>query len=216
MISRIFNSIRRKYESIKLRRLLINEMENFELRTYFKSKFDIEVGAYSYGCFDSRRVPRGTKIGRYCSFAPEVIIFNANHGLDFLSLHPYLYNVSLGFVAEETITRTACVFEDDVWVGYGAIILPTVRRVGRGAVIAAGSIVTKDVPPYSIVAGNPAVVKRYRFSPDIIDKIESTKWWLMEKNAFHQFVIENKELVYSPSFFFNKVTDAGGFHQLGN
>lgn len=134
-----------------------NEFESSHLRKYFKKKLNVEVGLYSYGCFDIRRFPAGTKIGRYCSFASTCIAFRRNHGLDYITTHPYLYNSSLNFVLKDTIDFQDLVIEDDVWIGHNAIILPSVSKIERGAVIAAGSIVTKNVKKYSIVAGNPAV-----------------------------------------------------------
>lgn len=68
-----------------------------------------------------------------------------------------MYNSSLNFVLKDTIDFQDLVIEDDVWIGHNAIILPSVSKIERGAVIAAGSIVTKNVKKYSIVAGNPAV-----------------------------------------------------------
>jgi tetrahydrodipicolinate N-succinyltransferase len=68
---------------------------------------------------------------------------------------------------------------NDVWTGHNVNILSGIN-VGDGAVIAAGSVVTKDVPPYAIVAGVPATIKRYRFSEKIIERLLSNKWWELE------------------------------------
>ncbi|NTW87902.1 MAG: CatB-related O-acetyltransferase [Desulfobulbaceae bacterium] len=175
------------------------EMTSLVLRKARAILFDVEIGLYSYGCFDPERIASGTTIGRYCSFAPMSYRFNGNHGIDFLSLHPYLYNPRLGMVDKETIVRTRCTIEDDVWVGHAAIILPSVAKIGRGAVIAAGSVVTKDVPPYAICAGNPAKVIRYRFDGKTIAQIEKTQWWLMSKEELSDLIRLNPELVYRPA-----------------
>lgn len=195
----MFRRIASIYGNFRLRRLLANEFESIELRRLFQERHRIEIGMYSYGCFDQNRIAPGTRIGRYCSFAGDVRVFNGNHGISFLTTHPYLYNPWLGMVKEETIQRTECVIEDDVWVGYGALILPSVRCIGRGAIIAAGAVVTKDVPKYAIVAGNPAVLKRYRFSPDVIHEIEMSNWWLLDKAGLKKLMIENKAFVYAPA-----------------
>jgi serine acetyltransferase len=76
-----------------------------------------------------------------------------------------------------------------VWIGASAIILPRVSKIGNGAIIGAGSIVTKDVLPYAIVAGNPAKIMRMRFNKDIIKKLEESKWWELDKKR----LIENKQ-----------------------
>lgn len=202
MIGRLLKAATGRLERMRLRKLLGNEFESMELRRLFEVRHGIRVGLYSYGCFDAGRIARNTQIGRYCSFAPTAYVFNGNHGLSFLSLHPYLYNPALAMVQRETIERSICVFEDDVWVGHNAILLPSVSRVGRGAVIAAGAVVTRDVPPYAIVAGNPAAIKRYRFEPDVIARIEETQWWMLNREQLAAWVRDKPDLVYGPQRYF--------------
>lgn len=188
---------------LRLKRMLRNQFESKELRDYFFKQYQIQVGMYSYGCFDSVRIAKGTQIGRYCSVSSTAYIFNGNHGLSFLTLHPYVYNTALGLVKEETILRTKCVIEDDVWLGHNSIITPNVTLIGRGAVVAAGAVVTKNVPPYSVVAGNPAKVIKYRFEPNIIAEIEKTQWWLKDVAEIKQMVDSNPSLIFSPAAYFN-------------
>lgn len=176
-----------------------DEFEGVLLRRYFHNLYGIEVGLYSYGCFDPKRVPRNTIVGRYCSFAPTAQIFNANHGLSFLSMHPYLYNTGLGMVPCETISRTRCTIEDDVWLGHNSVILPGVNTVGRGAVVAAGAVVTKNVPRYAVVAGNPARIIKYRFNSDVIERIEAMGWWRLDKDELKKIVVNDPDLAYSPA-----------------
>lgn len=126
------------------------------------------------------------------------MIFNGNHGLGFLSLHPYLYNTNLGIVAEETIVRKSCLVEDDVWVGHNSVICPSVRSVGRGSVVAAGAVVTKDVPRYALVAGVPARIVKFRFTSATIDKIENSRWWLQDAEHLRALVTQNPTFVYAP------------------
>jgi virginiamycin A acetyltransferase len=159
-------------------RLEGGEMVSKTLRRIFVDYHDVEIGMYSYGgCFDSLRIGARTKIGRYCSFAGGVWRFNGNHPMNFKSMHPYFYNPVFGHVDHELIDRSELVVGNDVWVGQNAIILPRVRRIGDGAVIGAGSIVTRDVPDYAIVAGNPAQIRKYRFSDKTIEKIKDQQWW---------------------------------------
>ncbi|MBY0235020.1 MAG: CatB-related O-acetyltransferase [Burkholderiaceae bacterium] len=187
------------FKRLKMRRLLSNQFESRELREIYSRDFGVSIGMYSYGCFDSSRIPRGTIIGRYCSFAGSAVILNANHGMSFLALHPYLYNASLGLVAKETIERHACVIEDDVWVGHNAVLLPKVRRVGRGAVIAAGAVVTRDVPAYAVVAGNPARVIKMRFDDATILKIEALAWWNWSKDELASRLDSDPDLLFRPA-----------------
>uniref|UniRef100_UPI004053CEA7 CatB-related O-acetyltransferase n=1 Tax=Niveibacterium sp. SC-1 TaxID=3135646 RepID=UPI004053CEA7 len=186
----------------RLVREMRNEMESLWLRAYFRSEHDIDVGLYSYGCFDARRMARGMVIGRFCSFAPTCHFLNGNHGLTFLSLHPYLYNTALGIVQKETISRTRFVVEDDVWIGHNAIVLPGVKRIGRGAVIAAGAVVTKDVRPYEIVGGNPARHIRMRFDAECIAQIEATRWWEGSRADLARLIAHSPSLAYSPADYF--------------
>jgi virginiamycin A acetyltransferase len=114
-----------------------------------------------------------------------------------LSFTPYLYDQNYAKRVVPPIEQIACVIEDDVWIGHGAIILPSAARIGRGAAIGAGAVVTKDVPAYAIVAGNPARVIRQRFSPRVIAEVESLKWWEWDSKKLLEFALENHEFVYN-------------------
>lgn len=153
------------------------EKYSLTLRRMYKKCHGIDIGMYSYGCFTQSWIPAGTTIGRYCSFAKGVVICNANHPLERLSLHPFFYNAKLKVVERETITRGNLSIGHDVWIGRNTFILPGVRQIGNGAVIGAGAIVTHDVPPYAIVGGNPARIIRYRFPQSIRQAVEASKWW---------------------------------------
>ncbi|MEN6383760.1 MAG: CatB-related O-acetyltransferase [Phycisphaerales bacterium] len=153
-------------------------MLSVTVRRIFKDYHKIDIGLYSYGgCFVPEKIASGTRIGRYCSFAGNIYIFNGNHPLSFKSLHPYFYNIAFGYVSSELIGRNALEIGNDVWVGQNVIITPSVKRVGNGAVIGAGSVVTKDVPDYAVVAGNPAKIIKYRFTQEKIDELLALKWW---------------------------------------
>lgn len=175
-----------------------NEMESNFLRSFFEDLYGINVGKYSYGCFDQTRFQSGLKIGRYCSFSRTCRRVNANHGINFLMLHPYAYNPSLGTVNEDKVIRTECVIEDDVWVGHNVVILPSVTFVGRGSILAAGAIVTKNVERYSIVAGVPAKKVGSRFTEEEIKRIENSRWWDLTKNEIEGLIKNSPEVVYEP------------------
>jgi hypothetical protein len=180
------------YEAFKgpglavLRRLLVRlisrleggEMRSSTLRIIMSRCHGVQVSAHSYGCFDPLRFPPGTSIGRYASVGRGVVAYRRNHPLDRLSLHPYFYNPSYGASQSADIPFAGLDIGADAWIGAHSIILPGCRTIGRGAVVAAGSVVTHDVPDYAVVGGNPARFIRFRFAPEDIEKAEFTQWWL--------------------------------------
>jgi virginiamycin A acetyltransferase len=168
----------RKYVLKYIARMEGGQPYSATIRKIIHDYHRIDIGMYSYGgCFSTDNVPDGTIVGRYCSFASEFTILNGNHPAKFKSQHPFFYNPAFGYVKELLITRSKLVIENDVWIGHGAIILPAVTLIENGATIGAGSVVTKNVPPYAVVAGNPATIITYRFKQETIDKIQKTQWW---------------------------------------
>ncbi len=154
------------------------QMYSSTIRAIYKKEFKIEIGYGTYGgCFNLQNVPSGVKIGNYCSIARNIRIFRANHPKGRFTTHPILYNPVAGFVKSDCLERPALIIGHDVWIGEWAIILPGVKRIGTGSIIGAGSVVTNDVEPYSIVAGNPARIIGQRFTKEIIDKLQETQWW---------------------------------------
>lgn len=154
------------------------EIYSLTIRKIMKDYHDVEIGMYSYGgCFIPFQADRFTKIGRYCSFANRIRVINRNHSINFQSSHPFFYNPILGCCENSPIEYNPICIGNDVWVGYDSIILPRVSKIGDGAVIGSGAVVTKDVPPYAIVAGNPARIIKYRFSEKKIEELLSSKWW---------------------------------------
>jgi acetyltransferase-like isoleucine patch superfamily enzyme len=158
-------------------RLERGELHSPTLRRIYRDYHGVDIGLYSYGCFDPDRFPAGVTIGRYCSVAGGAVVLNANHPLDRQSQHPFFYNPAHGVVPRVGIERTDVTIGHDVWLGRNALLTPGCRAVGNGAVIGAGAVVTKDVPAYAIVVGNPARVVRYRFDPQSISQIEHSRWW---------------------------------------
>ena len=91
-------------------------------------------------------------------------------------MHAFFFNPKLGFV-DGSLPRSPLTIGNDVWLGHNSIIMPGVGRIGDGAVVAAGAVVNKEVPPYAVVVGNPARVVRYRFDPETIERLLAEKWW---------------------------------------
>lgn len=115
------------------------------------------------------------EIGAFCSIASGVKMYSYGHNKCRITTYNIQKNI-LKSKCENEIIETSIKIEEDVWIGANSIILGNVH-IGRGAIIAAGSVVTKSIPPYSIVAGCPAIVINMRFDDEIVKKIEESKWW---------------------------------------
>jgi len=167
--------------------------------------YDVKIGKYSYGCQKiDGSIAKSTIIGDFCSIAPGVRIGGMNHPTNFLSTHPFLYYKNRGFISEnnneiETLGNQPVCISDDVWIGQNAIILPGVT-VMKGAVIGAGSVVTRDVPPYTIVAGVPAKPIKKRFSDKEISILLDINWCKMDDNI----IKENISYFYNVSDFIER------------
>lgn len=165
------------------------------------------VGEASYINHNSRMI--GSKIGRYCSIADNVYTGFGHHPLDFISTHSsFFYDTTsqLGwsmfkpsaapsydpYKHPENDKGYITVIGNDVWIGSHAMIMDGIT-IGTGAVIGTGSVVTKDVPPYAIVAGVPAKIIRYRHPESKINDLLKSKWWKMSfeylKSNFQKYDI---------------------------
>lgn len=114
-------------------------------------------------------------IGNFVSLAPGVtFIPGGNHTTDALFTYPLKSAFTGHHCAEDARSKGAIVVEDEAWIGYGSIILSGVT-IGKGSIVAAGSVVTRSVPPYAIVAGNPAKVVRYRLPQDVITTVAEVR-----------------------------------------
>jgi phosphonate metabolism protein (transferase hexapeptide repeat family) len=163
---------------------------------------EVAMNDYSYVVNDSQITY--TTIGKFCSIAAMTRINPGNHPMHRASQAHFTYRASAYFAGESDDSEF---FEwrrahhirigHDVWIGHGAIILPG-RNVGTGAVVAAGAIVTKDVPAYTIVAGNPARPVKRRFAEDVAGRLAELAWWNWDHETlrsalpdFRKLAIEN-------------------------
>ena len=147
----------------------------------------ITVGAFTG--IDGGRLGH-CSIGRYCSIAPGVDIASDQHPTDWFStsMIQYVSNVhgwgdwllAQGEAYCEPVvsfnSNSPVEIANDVWIGKNAIVKSGVK-IGNGAIVAAGAVVVRDVPPYAIVAGVPGVIKRFRFSNEVIDRLLRLEWW---------------------------------------
>jgi virginiamycin A acetyltransferase len=160
------------------RRLEDGEFRSTTLREIFRRYWDVDIGLYTHGaCFQPWVVDRYTTIGRYSSIAHGARILNHNHPIGLKGTSGLFFNPALGLCEDWLTPFNPLTIGNDVWIGANAVILPEVNTVGDGAVIGAGAVVSRDVPPYAVVLGNPARVVKYRFSKDVIARLLEEKWW---------------------------------------
>lgn len=139
-----------------------------------------KVGRFTYISADCRLI--GVNIGSFCSIAGEVIAGAGIHPTHYVSTHPTFYSPDntgfpASFATEKSFGEQLQInIGHDVWIGYRAILMDGIT-IGNGAIVGAGAVVTRDVEPYSIVAGVPGKLIRYRFSQEIIEQIQRSRWW---------------------------------------
>jgi phosphonate metabolism protein (transferase hexapeptide repeat family) len=141
-----------------------------------------------------------TTIGKFCSIAAMIRINPGNHPMHRATQAHFTYRASAYFPGESDDSEFFawrrdhhCTIGHDVWLGHGAIVLPG-RNIGTGSVIAAGAIVTKDVAPYTIVAGNPARPVRRRFSQAVEDGLMDLAWWDWDHEMLRQALPDFRKL----------------------
>lgn len=138
------------------------------------------IGDYTYGRPVILQWGEGTKltIGRFCSIATGAkILLGGNHRTDWPTTYPFPnFFAQHANHSDHVATKGDVRIGNDVWIGFDAMVLSGIT-IGDGAVIAARAVCTKDVPPYAIVAGNPARIVRYRFEEEVIAALLKIKWW---------------------------------------
>ena len=150
----------------------------------------VKVGVYTYGILNVKSwgtTGEKLEIGNFVSIGPNVTFaLGGNHYTNTITTFPFKVKY-FGEKEPEALTKGKIIIEDDVWIGMNVLILSGVR-IGRGAVIGAGAVVAKDIPPYAIAVGNPCRIVKYRFSNEIIKKVAEIE---LEK-----ITQEEKQIVY--------------------
>lgn len=145
------------------------------------------IGRYSY-VYDSMVI--STDVGNFCSIGAGCSIGGGSHPTDWVSTSPVFYSgrncLHKNFTNEQYKEYSKTIIGNDVWIGSKCLIKGGIT-IGDGAIIGMGSVVTHDVEPYSIVAGNPAKLIRYRFNQQIILKMLEIKWWEFNDEKLKSF-----------------------------
>jgi len=143
----------------------------------------------------------GIEIASFSSIASNVIIQEDYHRMDKISTYFMNKNIFNKDIKEDIYSKGKIIIEEDVWVGSNSVVLSGVT-IGRGSIIGAGSVVTKNIPRYSIAAGNPAKVIKMRFPNEIIEKLESSKWWEFDIDTLKRYKEDfNKNLFEEANIF---------------
>lgn len=171
-----------------------------------------KIGAYTY--IAANTDIENAEIGKFCSIADHCRIGMSSHSMQCVSTSPIFTSKVLEcWVENEVFTHKSederVFIGNDVWIGSHVLVKGGVH-IGNGACVAAGAVVVKDVPPYAIVGGVPAKVIRYRFSPEIIQRLLELKWWNWDekklKDNISFFQRDNISLDEVNAFVSNVVT----------
>ena len=160
---------------VKAKNIFVGDYTYFDDRRYGADKFEENNVLYNYDFSKVKLV-----IGKFCAIAAETrFIMTGDHKLDAVSTFPFPifgHGWESAFNVYDLPVKGDIIVGSDVWFGYDSLIMNGVT-IGNGAVIAARSVVVKDVPAYSIVAGTPAKVVKMRFDDQTIERLQKLAWW---------------------------------------
>ena len=152
------------------------------------TKDTVSVGNYTYGPIRVLSTVKKSKlkIGSFCSIAEDVLfILNSDHPTNLISTYPFKARVLNN--GSDACSKGDIIIDDDVWLGARSTIMSGVH-IGQGAIVAAGALVTKDVPPYAIVGGVPAKVIKYRFDAETIKELLKIDFSVLNKDAVNSHI----------------------------
>lgn len=172
-----------RYKIEKKRKKLLTKPARSQLK--FKKKYPkFTIGEHTYGVplIQNQHPNAKLFIGDYCSIANNVKIYlGGMHRADWITTYPFpVFREEVSHIQDYALTKGDVVIGNDVWLCANSVILSGVS-IGDGAVVANSAIVTKDVPPYAVVAGNPAKIIKWRFSEDVRRELLLMRWWSWPK-----------------------------------
>lgn len=161
----------------------------------------VVIGDYSY-ISGPRSYVEAAVIGKFCSIARQTVIGASGHDYRLVTTHPFILDPWYNLVSTRRYEsqKPMPIIENDVWIGMNAVIHRGVH-IGTGAVVASNAVVTRDVEPYSIVAGNPARHIKYRFSVEVIEKLLASEWWDWDEERLRAM----SDSFFSPVDFIMKI-----------
>lgn len=195
----LWSKLVKKCRGVSVYNSIIHSTSKIESGTQFVNS---SIDRYSFCGYDCEIV--NCEIGGFCSIANNVKIGGARHPLEWVGMSPVFYSgrdsINKKFSRFDRDVDKTTIIGHDVWIGAGAFIIQGVK-VGNGAVIGAGSVVTHDVEDYGIVAGNPAKLIRKRFSEDVVKELLKIKWWNFTEKELEYFA----QFIKDPSVFIEEV-----------
>lgn len=178
----------------------------------------VRLGKYSFMSDDADvqcfRKPYTLHIGKYSSIGNCTFMVDGDHNLNYASTYPFAesYLCSKAPLNKPTAEQKPAVVGNDVWIGDNAYVYGNIV-IHDGAVVAGNAVVTKDVPPYAVVAGNPARIVKYRFEETTIQQLLETKWWNMPDEFVHK---ELAPVIDDIELFLHKIRNARNLNKSQN
>ncbi len=183
----------------------INYSKLGRFNTFYKNVLVLNTEIADYVYVADSTVISNTVIGKFCSIGPGCRIGLGKHPVHLISTFPAFFSVDkqcqFSFVDENSFNEFERIeIGNDVWLGANVVVADGIN-IGNGAIVAAGAVVVKDVPPYAIVGGVPARIIRYRFSIGEIEVLQKVQWW----NKSIDWIKNNHQLFNKPADFFSQV-----------
>lgn len=152
---------------------------------FHENKVKVTSGLYSYGTVNVHSFRPGgeVRIGNYTSISDITLLMGGNHHTD-LTTYPLM---SVFYGKEDNKVPRNISIGSDVWIGFNSLIMEGVS-IGDGAIIGAGALITRDVPPFSVVVGNPGRIVKFRFEESVIERLLRVKWWDLDIDTVRGFI----------------------------